>query len=391
MLGGHDVGATLAVDDFERPSRSTRDAGLTPDGDGRLGSVRRAIRGPRLRLGVRRHEPGDGGDVGRRRPLTPSSTRSVRRASRSSITTCPTPSAGRVHVMGESAATGSRIRRETSSLINQTVEACREPRDGSVHGVTGRPWPRGPETGSQQMALYLLAVNSTAAPSTARWRSGSRGGRRAPRPLPRPPPRARRERRAGRVRGAAGRAPRDRAGTASRAGRDDGRFQEFKEWLAGYQISRSMESGRSSRGPALGRARPGRHRDAAAHPGAPGDAGCACQRRRDGGVPADGGRRPLTEPTGVEDLLRDLAPQVLGALVRRFGDFDDAEDAVQEALLAASLHWPREGVPAARAVAATAAERRLIDAWRSEGSRRRREELVAARRRAARPPPVTTR
>ena len=69
---------------------------------------------------------------------------------------------------------------------------------------------------------------------------------------------------------------------------------------------------------------------------------------------------------------------MLGALVRRFGDFDDAEDAVQEALLAASLHWPREGVPASpRGWLLQTAERRLIDAWRSEGSRRRREELVA--------------
>src|SRR5439155_930962 len=50
--------------------------------------------------------------------------------------------------------------------------------------------------------------------------------------------------------------------------------------------------------------------------------------------------------SSVEDLLRDLAPQVLGALVRRSGDFDAAEDAVQEALLAAALHWPRDGVPA---------------------------------------------
>ena len=53
---------------------------------------------------------------------------------------------------------------------------------------------------------------------------------------------------------------------------------------------------------------------------------------------------------------------------------------MQEALLAASLHWPREGVPASpRGWLLQTAERRLIDAWRSEGSRRRREELVAAR------------
>ena len=47
----------------------------------------------------------------------------------------------------------------------------------------------------------------------------------------------------------------------------------------------------------------------------------------------------------VEDLLRELAPQVLGALVRRYGHFDTAEDAVQEALLAAATQWPSDGVP----------------------------------------------
>jgi len=47
----------------------------------------------------------------------------------------------------------------------------------------------------------------------------------------------------------------------------------------------------------------------------------------------------------IEDLLRELAPQVLGAVVRRYGDFDAAEDAVQEALLAAAMHWPCEGLP----------------------------------------------
>jgi predicted RNA polymerase sigma factor len=47
----------------------------------------------------------------------------------------------------------------------------------------------------------------------------------------------------------------------------------------------------------------------------------------------------------VEDLLRELAPQVLGALVRRYGQFDLCEDAVQEALLAASVQWPEAGIP----------------------------------------------
>ena len=81
--------------------------------------------------------------------------------------------------------------------------------------------------------------------------------------------------------------------------------------------------------------------------------------------------------SSVEDLLRDLAPQVLGALVRRSGDFDAAEDAVQEALLAAALHWPRDGVPAKpRGWLVQTAVRRLIDQRRSEQSRRYRESLA---------------
>jgi len=47
----------------------------------------------------------------------------------------------------------------------------------------------------------------------------------------------------------------------------------------------------------------------------------------------------------IEDLLRELAPQVLSVLVRRFGDFDAAEDAAQEALLSAAMHWPAQGTP----------------------------------------------
>ena len=65
-------------------------------------------------------------------------------------------------------------------------------------------------------------------------------------------------------------------------------------------------------------------------------------------------------------------------LARRFGDFDAAEDAVQEALLAASVHWPRDGIPAgARGWLIQTAERRLIDQWRSEQSRRDRETIAA--------------
>ncbi|OLD50889.1 MAG: RNA polymerase subunit sigma-24 [Actinobacteria bacterium 13_1_40CM_2_65_8] len=82
-------------------------------------------------------------------------------------------------------------------------------------------------------------------------------------------------------------------------------------------------------------------------------------------------------PSSVEDLLRELAPQVLGALVRRSGDLDAAEDAVQEALLAAALHWPRDGVPAKpRGWLLQTAVRRMIDQRRSEQSRRHRESLA---------------
>jgi RNA polymerase sigma factor (sigma-70 family) len=77
---------------------------------------------------------------------------------------------------------------------------------------------------------------------------------------------------------------------------------------------------------------------------------------------------------GSEHLLRELAPQVLGAVIRRFRDFADAEDAVQEALLAAAIQWPREGVPDnPRAWLIQVASRRMTDHLRSELARRRRE------------------
>jgi len=101
-------------------------------------------------------------------------------------------------------------------------------------------------------------------------------------------------------------------------------------------------------------------------------------------VAATGGRRALNVPPRVEDLLRELAPQVLGTLARRSGDFGAAEDAVQEALLAAAVHWSREGVPEEpRGWLLTAATRRLIDRWRSDHSRRERERLVALQQAAA--------
>ncbi len=80
----------------------------------------------------------------------------------------------------------------------------------------------------------------------------------------------------------------------------------------------------------------------------------------------------------AEALLRELAPRVLGAVVRRFGDFAAAEDAVQEALLAAAVQWPRQGLPEnPRAWLVHVASRRMTDHLRSELARRRREALAA--------------
>ena len=91
----------------------------------------------------------------------------------------------------------------------------------------------------------------------------------------------------------------------------------------------------------------------------------------------------MTIDPAHEDLLRRLAPQVLGALVHRYGRFDACEDAVQEALLAAAVQWPDAGVPDhPRAWLLTVAARRLTDEVRAQESRRRREDAVAAE-----PPP----
>ncbi|MPZ26051.1 MAG: RNA polymerase sigma factor [Micromonosporaceae bacterium] len=80
----------------------------------------------------------------------------------------------------------------------------------------------------------------------------------------------------------------------------------------------------------------------------------------------------------VEGLLRELAPQVLGILIRRHGEFETSEDAVQEALLAAALQWPAEGVPAnPKGWLITVASRRRLELWRSEVARRRREQAAA--------------
>jgi predicted RNA polymerase sigma factor len=94
----------------------------------------------------------------------------------------------------------------------------------------------------------------------------------------------------------------------------------------------------------------------------------------------------VTASSSVEALLRELAPRTLVAIARRYGDIDDAEDAVQEALLAGATQWPAEGVPERPlgwliAVAA----RRMTDRLRREEARRRREFVAASRE----PPPAS--
>jgi RNA polymerase sigma factor (sigma-70 family) len=85
-----------------------------------------------------------------------------------------------------------------------------------------------------------------------------------------------------------------------------------------------------------------------------------------------------TPAAALEGLLRDLAPRVLGALTRRYGQFDACEDAVQEALLAAATRWPAEGVPdRPRSWLLTVATRTLVDHWRADSARRRREAAAA--------------
>jgi RNA polymerase sigma factor (sigma-70 family) len=97
----------------------------------------------------------------------------------------------------------------------------------------------------------------------------------------------------------------------------------------------------------------------------------------------------VSDPLTVEPLLRELAPQVLGVLVRRHGRFDICEDAVQEALLAAATQWPADGVPAnPTGWLITAASRRLVETWRSEAARQRREQNYVRQEQSAAPAPA---
>ncbi len=89
----------------------------------------------------------------------------------------------------------------------------------------------------------------------------------------------------------------------------------------------------------------------------------------------------------IPGLLRELTPRVLGVLVRRFGGFDQCEDAVQDALLAAAQQWPADGVPAnPTGWLVTVASRRWTEVWRSETARHRRETNAALLEPPAAPP-----
>jgi len=83
-------------------------------------------------------------------------------------------------------------------------------------------------------------------------------------------------------------------------------------------------------------------------------------------------------PPDVEGVLRELAPQALGAVARRYGDFADAEDAVQEALMTAAVEWPTRLPDKPLSWLITVASRRLVDEYRRTDARRRREELAAS-------------
>ena len=94
----------------------------------------------------------------------------------------------------------------------------------------------------------------------------------------------------------------------------------------------------------------------------------------------------MTAATDVDALLRDLIPRVVGALTRRYGRFEECEDAAQDALLDATVQWREDGIPDNPAAWLTrVAQRRLVDRVRSEAARRRREATVAVMERADQP------
>src|SRR5690606_6254018 len=165
-----------------------------------------------------------------------------------------------------------------------------------------------------------------------------------------------------------------RAGEA-RQGGGERRAHHGRALSGGQGVSRGLldrgcrNAGSRVRDRREGLSRPWARWRAAEH----GDRGASGDGRRTGrGVTAEGRTK------SIEHLLRELAPQVLGAVARRHGDFAAAEDAVQEALIAAAQQWPEAGVPAnPRGWLYHVALRRLTDHLRSEMARRQREGTVA--------------
>ncbi|OWY62695.1 hypothetical protein B7486_57035, partial [cyanobacterium TDX16] len=107
---------------------------------------------------------------------------------------------------------------------------------------------------------------------------------------------------------------------------------------------------------------------------------CRCGRPSRCGRSARSPRAdPVPHDQRIEDLLRGAAPRVLGAVVRRYGHFDDAEDAVQEAMAAAAERWPRQGIPDdPGAWLIRVASRRMADRHHQGQARQRREEQVVS-------------
>src|SRR4051794_11930031 len=88
---------------------------------------------------------------------------------------------------------------------------------------------------------------------------------------------------------------------------------------------------------------------------------------------------PLQRNHEIEGLLRESAPRALAAVARRFGDFADAEDAVQEAMIDAARQWPAQGLPENPAGwLIHVASRRMTDRIRSDVARRDREQAMVA-------------
>src|SRR5262249_36130984 len=139
----------------------------------------------------------------------------------------------------------------------------------------------------------------------------------------------------------------------------DGPFAESKEFLAGYWIVDVETLERAYAIAAQASAAPGPK-------GAPLNMAIAVRQVMSGPPPTER-RATTTLPSSLEQLLRELTPQVVGAITRRFGDFAAAEDATQEALIAAATQWPRDGLPDnPRGWLLQVAARRMTDHIRSE-------------------------